>query len=230
MSGDSQIFDHYAENYDEALNQGISISGEDKNYFARGRIQFLSRILRERGVQVRTVLDFGCGTGSAIPHLIDVLKPETLLGLDTSTKSLQEATNKHPFESTKFVVIEKYSPKQEIDLAYCSSVFHHIPLERRDESVDLVYRSLRAGGLFSFWENNPVNPGTRYAMWRCPFDEDALPIRAKNARELLTKRGFRVLRTDYLFIFPRFLRHLRGIEPKVSHLPIGAQYQVLCIK
>jgi hypothetical protein len=31
-------FDAYAATYDAALAQGISISGEDKNYFARGRI------------------------------------------------------------------------------------------------------------------------------------------------------------------------------------------------
>jgi len=67
-------------------------------------------------------------------------------------------------------------------------------------------------------------------MSRCPFDEDAIPLRASESRQLLTASGFKVLRTDYLFIFPRFLRYFRGIENKLTRLPIGAQYQVLCVK
>ena len=31
-------FDEYADGYDAALTQGLSVSGEDKHYFARGRI------------------------------------------------------------------------------------------------------------------------------------------------------------------------------------------------
>ena len=39
-------FDVYATNYDDALAQGLSVSGEDKTYFARGRVQWLRGCLR----------------------------------------------------------------------------------------------------------------------------------------------------------------------------------------
>ena len=39
-----------------------------------------------------------------------------------------------------------------------------------------------------------------------------------------------VLQTDFLFIFPHMLRGLRGLEPLVARLPLGAQYQILCCK
>jgi hypothetical protein len=32
-------FDVYAGDYDAALNKGISVSGEDKEFFARGRLE-----------------------------------------------------------------------------------------------------------------------------------------------------------------------------------------------
>jgi len=228
MSGD--IFDQYADKYDDALNQSITLSGEDKDYFAHGRIQFLSSLLKEQRASVRTIMDFGCGTGSASPHLLKILKPALLLGVDTSLLSLKEANDKHSSKTTKFLTLEQYSPSQEIDLAYCSAVFHHIAPDERADSVDYVYRSLKSGGYFSFWEHNLWNPGARYAMSRCPFDEDAIPLRASESRQLLTASGFKVLRTDYVFIFPRFLRYFRGIENKLTRLPIGAQYQVLCVK
>jgi len=47
---------------------------------------------------------------------------------------------------------------------------------------------------------------------------------------LLRAGGFDVLRTDFLFYFPRVLRLLRGLERLLVRLPLGAQYQVLCRK
>ena len=37
-----------------------------------------------------------------------------------------------------------------------------------------VFESLRPGGYFSLWENKPWNPGTRFAMHRCAFDQDGV--------------------------------------------------------
>ena len=77
-------------------------------------------------------------------------------------------------------------------------------------------------------ENNPWNPGTRYVMSRIPFDADAITINPLKGRRLVRAAGFEVVRTDFLFIFPHFLRWLRPLEPALLHLPIGGQYQLLC--
>lgn len=92
----------------------------------------------------------------------------------------------------------------------------------------MLFHSLRPDGLLAFCENNPWNPGARMVMRRCPFDRDALPISPRLARRLLRDAGFSLLRTDFLFVFPRRLRCLRFIEPAVASLPLGAQYLVLC--
>ena len=223
-------FDQFAEEYDAALAEGLSVSGEDKDYFARGRMNWLADQLRARSVKISAAMDYGCGTGSSTPFFFELLKAESLVGVDVSQKSLEVAGRKYGSMPVQFQTMDEYEPKGEIDLAFCNGVFHHIPVEERAAAVDYVFRSLRPGGLFSFWENNPWNPGTRYVMSKCPFDEDAVTLTPLEARTLLRKGGFEILRIDFLFIFPRALRWFRVLEPAMSRLPAGAQYQVLCRK
>ncbi len=120
-----------------------------------------------------------------------------------------------------------YEPVGEFDLAFCNGVFHHIPLGERAAVMRYIYNSLRPDGLFAFWENNPWNPGTRYVMSRIPFDREAIPLAPPQARELVRVCGFGVLRTDFLFILPRVLKWLRGLERRLARWALGAQYQVL---
>jgi hypothetical protein len=53
-------------------------------------------------------------------------------------------------------------------------------------------------------------------------------LNALETRRRLRAAGFQILRTDFLFIFPKSLGALRPLEAMVSRLPLGAQYQVLC--
>lgn len=223
-------FDSYAATYDAALARGISVSGEDKNYFARGRVEWLRGCLQGLQAQPQEMMDFGCGTGAATSFLLDLLGGRSVLGVDTSAQSLAVARKAYGSRPTQFLGLDIYQPNAQIDLAYCNGVFHHIPLEQRASAVNYVYRSLRPQGIFALWENNPWNPGTRYVMSRIPFDRDAITLPPPETRHLLKEGGFEILRTDFLFIFPRMLKPLRALEPLVSRLPLGAQYQVLCRK
>jgi hypothetical protein len=47
---------------------------------------------------------------------------------------------------------------------------------------------------------------------------------------LVTRAGFEVLRTDFLFLFPRVLSALRPLEARLARFRAGAQYMVLCRK
>lgn len=222
-------FNAYAAEYDALLARGISISGEDKNYFASGRVVWLARCLACLQKHPRAAMDFGCGTGSATPFLLNELKLDELVGLDASVQSLAIARHAHGIRA-RFVPLAEYRPEGLFDLVFCNGVFHHIPPGDRIAAVGTVYSSLRPGGLFAFWENNPWNPGTRYIMRRITFDRNAVPLSPPAARRLLRECGFEIIRTDFLFFFPRFLSWLRPLEPGLACLPLGAQYQILCQK
>src|SRR5205823_10980749 len=111
-----------------------------------------------------------------------------------------------------FQVFDRATAPEPVDLVYTNGVFHHIPVAERPDAVGYVHGALLPGGLFALWENNPWNPGARYVMSRIPFDRDAIMLSARQARDLLRRAGFEVLRTDFLFIFPRPLRALRFLE------------------
>jgi SAM-dependent methyltransferase len=220
-------FDQFHADYDEALAQGLSVSGEDKLYFARERICFLSRCLRELGHRPTSVLDFGCGTGTATPFFLSEMGVQRVVGVDASERSLEVARQGDDSERATFVPIQAFTPEATFPLAFCNGVFHHVPPEERAGVARLVRDSLEPGGLFALWDNNPWNPGARYVMWRIPFDRDAVMISPRGARRLLEQVGFEIVRIDHLFVFPRFLRALRPLERRITRAPLGAQYQVL---
>jgi SAM-dependent methyltransferase len=233
MSDAGDLFDHYAAAYEEALSSALAPSGEGREYFAEGRVAWLTRCLQELKQPVATLLDFGCGDGATTPLLVQALGAvgaQRAVGVDVSAKSLELARKRHAGERIRFESIAEFAALGQMDLAYCNGVFHHILPGQRAEALAMVHRSLRSGGIFSFWENNPWSFATRYVMSRCAFDRDAIPLSPPVARTLLREGGFEILRTDFRFIFPRALRALRKIEDCVYRAPLGTQYQVLCRK
>ncbi|MGN6368460.1 MAG: class I SAM-dependent DNA methyltransferase [Phycisphaerae bacterium] len=232
-AGATPEFDQFAGDYDAALNRGISLSGEGKDYFIERRIDWTARCLARLHVPGSNlvIMDYGAGTGSAFAKLRDTFKAARLIGVDVSTAELDIAKKDYPWS-------EVCTPDQAataaldgvVDLAYSNGTFHHIPPDIRQSALALVHRSLKPGGLFALWENNPWNPGTRWVMSRIPFDKDAITLNALETKRRVRQAGFEVLRTDFLFIFPKMFAPLRALEPLVSRLPMGAQYQVLCRK
>jgi trans-aconitate methyltransferase len=223
-------FDAYADDYDAQLHAGLSLTGEDNEYYARGRVRWLAARLARLAFRPRTVLDYGCGTGSSTPFLLETIGAEHLLGVDVSAESIRIARSRFAVGTATFAVVRDVAPSGSMDLAFCNGVFHHIAPAERSTAAGYVFRSLHPGGIFAFWENNPWNPGTRYVMKRIAFDADANTLTAGASRALLRAAGFQVLHTDFLFIFPAALRLLRWIEPMVAALPLGGQYLVLCRK
>lgn len=223
-------FDFYADSYDRALAEGLAVSGENREYFAEGRVKWLAGCLHRMGSNPSLVIDYGCGTGSTSPLLLKFLRPKNIIGLDSSTRSIDVARRTHASDRIHFSLVQEYEPTEAADLIYCNGVFHHIPPELRRSSLKFLHQTLRAGGLFSLWENNPWNPGTRFIMNRIPFDRDAITLSALECRSLVRTEGFSVLGTEFTFFFPRFLKLLRPTEKLLSRVPLGAQYQVLCHK
>ena len=230
MKDASELFDNYADSYDRACDAALAVAGEGREYFAEERIKWLKRCLLDLQEKPGSILDFGCGDGSSTPLLLQHLQSETAVGVDVSPKSLESARKRFANETINYTLAESFVGSQHLDLAYCNGVFHHIQPQHRSAALATVHSALRPGGIFSFWENNPWSPATRYVMSRCVFDRDAIMLSPPAATALLRESGFAILRTDFRFIFPRALRVFRKFEDILFRLPLGGQYQILCRK
>lgn len=223
-------FDAYAANYDEALQRGLDLTGETKDYFAEGRVRWLRQRLAEQGQQPLSCLDFGCGTGTAAPFLQAGLGIRDYIGYDPSAASIQRAEQDVKSAGVRFTHEASSLEPESVELAFCNGVFHHIPPEQRAGAAELVWRTLKRGGFFAFWENNRWNPIVHYIMSRVPFDHDAQMLFPFQARALLRAARFEMVGTDSCFVFPAALAPLRSLEPMLCKLPIGGQYLVLARK
>lgn len=224
-----QEFDAFATSYDEALRRGVSLSGEDKTFFAINRIRWLLRTLKQSGKGWR-ILDFGCGTGTSCPFLLDTFDAQEVVGVDVSRASIETARAEHQHPKLRFVVQEDWGSEPPFDLAFCNGVFHHIPVPERGQAMDFIFHAVKPGGYFALWENNPWNPGTHWVMARIPFDRDAVKLFPREARRRLKQAGFNLHPLTFAFIFPKWLAWLRPLEPTLASLPLGAQYQALAQK
>lgn len=223
---DQEEFDEFADGYQQYVDDSIRISGESAQYFAESRIIFLKKQLPAEFQSSIRILDFGCGVGAASGLLLKHFNAAIVKGIDVSSQSIRNAKRKENSTSIEYALVSEHIPESNFDLVYCSGVFHHIPLEERQKSVQVVFDSLRKGGVLSLWEHNPFNLGTRWAVSHCVFDKNAILLTPSIACKIMKQAGFINIRVRYLFIFPKFLRIFRWIEPRVSRIPIGAQFQV----
>ncbi len=222
-------FDRSSE-YNAMLHEGLRFTGEDKTYFIEGRIKDLQKNL-PAGWQPRTILDFGCGIGDAVPLLAQAFTGAEVVGVDTAYEAVNFANKTHASGKISFSTLDAFTAENRFDLCYINGVFHHILPQDRREVMAAIHRSLKPGGWCAFFENNPWNPGTRFVMSRVPFDKDAMTLTWPEAANLLTAAGFKVCgAVRSLFYFPRFLAFLRFLEPMLAKIPLGAQYYLLAKK
>src|SRR5262245_42705635 len=132
-------FDQFSSDYDSALAEGLSLTGEDKLYFARGRLAWLAQVLAKFPVRTESLIDYGCGTGTSTPLFFELLDVGEIIGIDTSINSLAVARKTYDTERMKFYRPDEYQPCGEIDLTFCNGVFHHIPPEERADTLSYIY-------------------------------------------------------------------------------------------
>ena len=219
-----------AQEYDAMLHKGIRLSGEDKEFFIRGRLQDLHRQL-PAGFHPQRILDFGCGLGDTAHRLAEKFPKADIIGFDTSDLALDYARRTYESARISFCNLTGFTQMAPVDLCYTNGVFHHILPEKRTGVMVQIHRLLKPGGQFAFFENNPFNPGTRMVMHRIPFDQEALPLRPREAQQLLQRAGFSFWSPPrFLFYFPRSLAFLRPMESVLVRIPLGAQYFILAKK
>ena len=226
---DKVLFDEFAENYEEACHQGLALTGESRDYYARRRVELLGSI-GSSNRPIKSIVDFGCGLGHTAPLLAASFPDATILGIDPEPKTIRRARLTYGSDRIAFGQDFPEDQVETVDLVYCNGVFHHIAPAERPPHLARILQWLRPGGCFALWENNPWNPGTRLVMRRIPFDRDAVLVTALEAKRMLRTAGFHVESARFHFYFPAFLRALRPMEGAFTRVPFGGQYCVLATK
>ncbi|TIT20648.1 MAG: class I SAM-dependent methyltransferase [Mesorhizobium sp.] len=223
----AELFDSYKSNYGEAVEGSIRFSGLSHHFFLVAKTDLLRRLvverkLRQGGSAVRA-LDVGCGVGSLHPYLDGAF--DSLDGCDVSHESILHASQHNPRVAYRICSTQGL-PYEDgtFDLAFASCVVHHVPPSSWLDFFLEMRRVVRPGGVACIIEHNPYNPLTRLAVFRCPFDHDAVLLNSANAASLFQQAGFTDIRSEHFLLLPSARPFARRVERVFAPLPLGAQY------
>ncbi len=230
---DETEFDQFATEYEQLHSANISASGESTKFFAEYKVSDAAAEARASGFPENLkILDFGAGVGNSIPYFRKHLEHSDLTCLDVSRKSL--AMGERRFQSeANFVHFDGNTipfPDDHFHMVFTACVFHHIAHDEHSGLLREILRVLRPGGALALFEHNPMNPLTVRAVNTCPFDENAVLIRAGRMKNEVKAVGFGNPCVNYRIFFPGLFRFLRPMERFLTSLPLGAQYYVWASK
>lgn len=223
-----QEFDRYSSRYDAVVNDAISFSGLDVDFFTRFKAADLLAAAQTAfgSTQSLDVLDLGCGVGNY--HGLLAPNFASLSAIDVSAKSIAEARQRN-----RAVSYQTYGGGRlpygaaSFDIAFAICVLHHVPPCGWSEFVQEARRVLKPGGLFAVYEHNPLNPLTRYVVGRCPFDADAVLLWPKQSCDLMRGAGFEGVSSRSILTLPAKGALLAAADRAFARLPFGAQYVVV---
>ena len=220
-----QEFDRFARDYERHLDRSISISGEGSEYFTEYKARYLAAVVPAdfRG----KILDFGCGAGLLAWFLRQAFPNALVHGYDESVEMTAKARRRLDFG---VFTTDRSELDFDYDLIVAANVLHHVDPDRRVDVVGEMRERLGLAGRLAIFEHNPVNPLTRWAVSRCPFDEGVQLLPAAETRRHLTRAGLGGIRVEYIVFFPRAMRWCRRLEPRLWWCPLGAQYVALAVR
>lgn len=223
----AELFDAYRDSYKGTVEQSIGFSGLKHDFFLRAKADLLRDLITaEPGLDASNlrVLDIGCGVGSLHPYLRDVMP--RLHGCDISHDSIERARHDNPSVEYATYDADAALPYAagSFDLAFAVCVVHHVPPHRWPAFFADMRRVVRPGGLVCIIEHNPLNPLTRLAVLRCPFDEDAVLLGSRKARSLMREAALSKIESRHFLLLPFATRMSRHVEALFASVPLGAQY------
>ena len=223
---DTAEFDRFADEYDQLHEENIAVTGEKPEFFHEYKIKVLAQLAQDRSIRPDSILDFGSGIGNSTPFLHHYFTTASLTGTEVSQRSLDVAESRFPNISTGLLIDGQRIPAEDnsFDITFSACVFHHIPHEEHLHWLKELRRVTRRGGMLAIFEHNPLNPLTRLAVHRCPFDADAVLLRSGKTEALLRGTGARNIETRFFLLLPSKAPLARRFETLAGRLPLGAQY------
>lgn len=210
-------FDRFADSYEALHRHSVVASGETPAYFANYKRDVLVRMLGSHFAE--PLLDFGCGIGNLTSLLAESFVD--VHGYDPSSKSVEIAARRA--RRAAFHAQLEAVPREHFGCIVLANVLHHVPRPERGALLNDIVELLAPSGRLVVFEHNPLNPLTRRAVTDCPFDKGVELLWPWEATRLLAAAGLQGVRRDFIVFFPRVLARLRGLEPRLRLLPIGAQ-------
>jgi SAM-dependent methyltransferase len=226
-------FDTYADKYRDIHDNNVRITGGNSDYFTEYKIRELYRNIPISGREV--IIDFGCGDGNSEVFLNQYFPESAIIGIDPSWRSIKKATRRIDCKRVLFTQFNGLNipvKKEKADIVFASGVFHHINPGNYERILSELYSVIKTGGSLIIFEHNPLNPLTRKIVDACPFDEDAILIKAKRLGMFVKSAGFRHVRHTYTLFFPRhaIMKPFHILERFMGWIPVGAQYYIHAIK
>lgn len=223
-------FDEYAKDYREIHTKNIqAFSGKDSGYFGEYKVRIICQEVEFKN-KVK-VLDLGCGDGLNAVFFDKYFPGMQYYGLDISKECIRQAEKTIQRSNVSFNLYDgKTIPfdDNQFDIILIACVLHHVPYNKHYGLLKECRRILKKQGYLYIFEHNPFNPVTRKIVNTCPFDEDAVLVRAGRIKRLLGELKFNHIKVSYTIFFPRksFFRYLLKIEKYLKWLPGGGQYYV----
>jgi SAM-dependent methyltransferase len=219
-------FDDYTKNYNALLSEKTSFFSPSEAYFAQYKVELIRQKIKS---PVHRLLEYGCGIGRNIPFLKAAFPGAKVIGSDVSAASLEMARQDHP--DVEFIQEQGQMDTLGLfDLICVAGVFHHVPLDQRDQVAGELFKRLMPTGELFVFEHNPYNPVTRRIVSNCVYDADAILISARQLKHLLADAGFKNRRVQNCLFIPPGWKSLLWLEPKLWWLPLGGQYVVSATK
>lgn len=199
------------------------------DYFARGRARWLRQCLDDLGERPSSMVAFGWDRGSTSSEFFANLRIRSLVTVDVGTERHGGELRSADGRATCIHVAE-FRATESADLAFTNGVFEHMTSTDRAAAAVLMFRTLKSGGLFSVWQNNPWSPRSLLDALTTDKESWAARVTPSTTRRLLRGVGFDIVHTTSALFFPPRLAWAQGLEPFLAQLPLGAQYMVLARK
>ncbi len=220
-------FDAYRTTYKDTVNQAISFSGLDVDFFTKVKAVRLVDLLHERlgDPKSLSILDVGCGVGTYHPLLRGEVGKIT--GIDLSDECLEEGRENNPDVDYRHYDGNRMPFSDDsFDASFAICVMHHVPPKQWPNFSREMVRVTRPAGLVIIFEHNPFNPLTRRAVNSCPFDADAVLLTKSQTKSHFKEAGLKEVEGKYILTVPAMKGFPRSIDNILGVLPFGAQYFV----
>lgn len=221
-------FDAHSDSYRAQHQASVAFGGFELDYFAMYKAEVARETCERIGLSPSAIMDFGAGIGNALKPLRNEFPDAAITCVDVSAESLDHCaalsvsnSSIQPYDGQTLPFADAM-----LDLAFTACVFHHVPESHHIRLLAEIRRCLKPGGMMILFEHNPLNPLTRLAVSRCPFDENAVLISAREMKRRFRAAGYHDVEANFRIFFPGFMSNLRSLEPWLEFIPLGGQYYV----